>query len=64
MTDIKRITKWTLHAYWDDGLNETMCASLPDYLIDEINTYMNELEEHRAEVGEEYNVATDNGEQA
>ena len=63
MTDIKRINRWVLQTTWDDGLNETMCASLPEYLIDEINTYLNELEDHRAEVGPDYNAATDNGEQ-
>ena len=61
---MKRIDNWVLHFSWDDGLKETMCASLPDYIKDEINTYMNELEEHRAEVGAEYNVANEDGEQA
>lgn len=63
MTDIKRINSWVLQFSWDDGLNETMCASLPEYIRDEINTYLNELEQHRAEVGEEYNVANEDGAQ-
>lgn len=63
MTDMKRINNWVLQFSWDDGLNEAMCASLPQHLLDEINTYLNELEEHRAEVGEDYNVSNDDGSQ-
>ena len=63
MTDMKRINNWVLQFSWDDGLNEAMCASLPHHLLDEINTYLNELEEHRAEVGEDYNVSNDDGSQ-
>lgn len=61
--DIKRINSWVLQFSWDDGLNETMCASLPEYIRDEINTYLNELEQHRAEVGTEYNAANEDGAQ-
>jgi hypothetical protein len=61
--DIKRINSWVLQFSWDDGLNETMCASLPEYIRDEINTYLNELEQHQAEVGTEYNVANEDGTQ-
>ena len=63
MNDIKRIKNWTLQFSWDDELNEAMCASLPDYLRDEINTYLDELEHHRAEVGTEYNAANEDGSQ-
>jgi hypothetical protein len=63
MTDIKRINEWVIQFSWDDGLKEIMCASLPEYIRDEINTYMNELEEHRAEVGAEYNAVTEDGAQ-
>lgn len=61
--DIKRINSWVLQFSWDDGLNETMCASLPEYIRDEINTYLNELEQHRAEVGTEYNAVNEDGAQ-
>ena len=61
-TDIKRICKVSLEIEWDDGLKETMYESLPEYLYDEINTYLNELELHRAEVQEDYNTTQDKGE--
>jgi len=54
MTDIKRICQVKVAFTWDDGKTEAMYDSLPEYLYDELNTYLNELEQHRAEVGEEY----------
>jgi predicted heme/steroid binding protein len=51
---MKRINAVKLAFTWEDGKTEAMYESLPEYLHDEINTYLNELEEHRAEVGDEY----------
>ncbi len=39
---------------WDDNKTEAMYTHLPEYLRDQINEYMNELEELRAQVGDDY----------
>jgi hypothetical protein len=44
---------------WDDGKVEFMYENLPEHLFDEVNTYLNELEEHREEVGKDYNFTKD-----
>ena len=56
---MKRIKDALLCSTWDDGKSEFMYESLPEYLFDDINTYLNELEEHREEVGEDYNFTKD-----
>jgi hypothetical protein len=56
---MKRITDVLLCFTWDDGKSEFMYENLPEYLFDDINTYLNELEEHREEVGEDYNFTKD-----
>lgn len=56
---MKRIKDTLLCFTWDDGKSEFMYESLPEHLYDEINTYLNELEEHREEVGEDYNFTKD-----
>ena len=56
---MNRITDALLCFSWDDGKSEFMYESLPEHLFDEINTYLNELEEHREEVGEDYNFTKD-----
>ena len=56
---MKRIKDALLCFTWDDGKSELMYESLPEYLFDDINTYLNELEEHREEVGEDYNFTKD-----
>lgn len=56
---MKRIKDALLCFTWDDGKSEFMYESLPEYLFDDINTYLNELEEHREEVGEDYNFTKD-----
>lgn len=49
-----QISKVMLKFTWEDGENEAMYQNLPEFLQDEINTYLNELEELRAEQGDEY----------
>lgn len=54
MTKQPQIHKVMLKFTWEDGENEAMYQNLPEYLQDEINTYLNELEALRAEQGDEY----------
>ena len=49
-----QISKVSLMFTWEDGKTENMYQNLPEYLFDQINEYLNELEQHRAEVKEDY----------
>lgn len=49
-----QISKVSLMFTWEDGKTENMYQNLPEYLFDQINEYLNELEQHRAEVQEDY----------
>ena len=49
-----QINKVSLMFTWEDGKTENMYQNLPEYLFDQINEYLNELEQHRAEVQEDY----------
>lgn len=49
------ITGWSLHVTWSDGLKENLGASLPEYLLNEIEAYFVEMDQHRSEVGDDYN---------
>jgi hypothetical protein len=56
------LTNAKLCLTWSDGRTESLWSNLPEYLREEISAYLHELEEHMAEVGEEYNFTTDTGE--
>ena len=49
------IKSWNLSVTWSDGKKEGLVNHLPEYLAEELAIYFQELEEHRAEVEEEYN---------
>ena len=59
MNDIKRICSVKLAFTWDDGKTEAIYNNLPQYLFDEINEYLNELELHRAEANDDYVFVND-----
>jgi hypothetical protein len=42
---------------WDDGLIENLSPDLPEYLTNEIEAYLDELEDLRTEQQQEYNVS-------
>lgn len=56
---MKKIVDAKLCFKWDDNKAEFMYENLPEYLYDEINTYLNELEELREVQGEEYSFTHD-----
>jgi hypothetical protein len=45
----KQIADWKLVILWDDDKREIFGNSLPECVTDEINTYLNELEDLRSE---------------
>lgn len=57
MTD-NTITKFDLVISWSDGINENLAPDLPEYLKNEIDAYLQELEELRELQGDdEYNFS-------
>jgi len=50
-----KITSWKLSVCWSDGKTEGLAVHLPEYLADEIQTYLTELEDLRAEDEKNYN---------
>lgn len=50
----KGITEWKLSITWSDGLLEDIGKHLPQYLINEIEEYFEEIDRHRDTVGQEY----------
>jgi hypothetical protein len=57
MTD-KTIKSFRLVITWDDGIRENLTPDLPEYLKDEIEAYLQELEELRELQGDdEYNFS-------
>jgi len=56
---MKRIVDVKLAFTWDDNKVEFMYENLPEHLFNELEAYFVELEEHREEVGDEYNFAYD-----
>lgn len=59
MNEKKTIASWKLSVTWSDGKTEGLAVDLPEYLADELAIYFAELEQHRAEVEEEYNWGAD-----
>mgnify|MGYP006272876569 CR=1 FL=1 len=53
------IKSWKLSVEWTDGKTEGLAVDLPEYLADELAIYFAELEQHRAEVEDEYNFGED-----
>jgi hypothetical protein len=57
MTD-NTITKFDLVISWSDGIKENLAPDLPEYLKNEIEAYLQELEELRELQGDdEYNFS-------
>jgi hypothetical protein len=57
MTD-KTIKSFRLVITWDDGIRENLTPDLPEYLKNEIDAYLQELEELRELQGDdEYNFS-------
>jgi hypothetical protein len=56
---MKKIIEAKLCFSWDDNKAEFMYENLPEYLFNEINEYLKELEQHREEVGDDYNFCDD-----
>jgi hypothetical protein len=57
MTD-NTITSFKLVITWDDGIRENLTPDLPEYLKNEIEAYLQELEELRELQGDdEYNFS-------
>ena len=57
MTD-NTITKFDLVISWSDGIKENLAPDLPEYLKNEIDAYLQELEELRELQGDdEYNFS-------
>jgi hypothetical protein len=48
------ITDCKLLATWNDGVVEDLSASLPDYLREEIERYLDEMDDLRTQNPEEY----------
>jgi hypothetical protein len=42
---------------WDDGLIENLSPDLPEYLTNEIEAYLDDLEDLRTQQQEEYNIS-------
>ena len=57
-----KITKCLLAFQWSDGEHEAMYEGLPEYLRDEINRYIQELEELRERDPDEYVMFNNEGE--
>jgi hypothetical protein len=56
------IKSWRLSVTWSDGKTEGLAVHLPEYLAEELQTYFQELEQHRAECDaaeDEYNWGED-----
>jgi hypothetical protein len=56
-----KITKCLLAFQWSDGEHEAMYEGLPEYLREEINRYIQELEELRERDPDEYSMFNDEG---
>ena len=41
------ITAVSIKAYWDDGLEEEVSHKMPDYLVNKIESFLDELEQER-----------------
>ena len=55
---VKTITSFKLVITWDDGIRENLTPDLPEYLKEEIEAYLQELEELRELQGDdEYNFS-------
>jgi hypothetical protein len=55
---VKTITSFKLVITWDDGIRENLTPDLPEYLKNEIEAYLQELEELRELQGDdEYNFS-------
>jgi len=53
--DMHKIAEIKIIATWTDGRTEDLATHMPESLAEQIEVYCDELEEHRAEVGEDYN---------
>lgn len=53
--DMHKIAEIKIIATWSDGRTEDLATHMPEPLAEQIEIYCDELEEHRAEVGDEYN---------
>ena len=53
--DFHKIADVKIIATWSDGRIEDLASQLPESIAKQIEIYCDELEEHRAEVGEDYN---------
>ena len=52
--DMHKIAEIRILATWTDGRVEDLASQMPEPLAEQIEIYCDELEEHRAEVGEDY----------
>lgn len=43
---MKRIVHWTILVHWDDNTNEYL-NDIPQYVADEVDQYLTDLEEER-----------------
>lgn len=59
MKTVHTIKSWKLSVTWTDGKTEGLAVDLPEYLADELAVYFAELEQHRAEIEDEYNWGED-----
>jgi hypothetical protein len=50
-----KIAEIKIIATWTDGRTEDLATHMPEPLAEQIEIYCDELEEHRAEVGGDYN---------
>jgi molybdopterin-guanine dinucleotide biosynthesis protein A len=53
--DMHKIAEIKIIATWTDGRTEDLATHMPESLAEQIEIYCDELEEHRAEVGAQYN---------
>jgi len=53
--DMHKIAEIRIIAVWTDGKSEDLASHMPQALSEQIEIYCDELEDHRAEVGDDYN---------
>ena len=56
---MRKIVDVKLAFTWDDKKVEFMYENLPEQLFNDLEAYFVELEEHREEVGDDYNFCFD-----
>lgn len=56
-TDELGILYCTIKVKWNDGLEEDLSPDLPEYIVEQIEQYLDELEDLRNQAPQEYNVS-------